>query len=132
MRPPDRVHSGSPFESSVGFCRALRQGDRVLVSGTAPIEDDGSCAPDAAGQMRRCLEIITAALRRLGATPRDVVRTRVYLTDAEDAAEVGRVHGELLGTVRPVSTMVVVAALLDPRWRVEVEAEAFAPDRSGD
>ena len=95
-----------------------------MVSGTAPVWPDGEVDPDVATQMRRCLEIVTDALTALGAGPADVVRTRTYLVDAEDWSEVGRVHGEVFGDVRPASTMVVVAALLDPRWKVEVEADA--------
>ena len=122
-----RVSSGSPYEPRIGFSRAVRVGDRVLVSGTAPIWPDGSCDPDAGAQARRCFEIVAAALRELGAGPEHVVRTRVYLTDPADADAVGRTHGELFGEVRPAATMVVVAALLDPRWKVEVEAEAVVP-----
>ena len=118
------VSSGSPYESTIGFSRALRVGDRVLVSGTAPISPDGSCAPDAGTQTRRCLEIILGALAEAGAGPQHVVRTRTYLIDAGDAEQVARAHGEVFGDVRPASTMVVVAGLLDPRWRVEIEAEA--------
>lgn len=123
---PDRkrVSSGSPFEATIGFSRALRVGDRVIVSGTAPIWPDGSCDPDPAMQMRRCLEIIIAALREAGAEPSDVVRTRVYLVDAADAPAIGAVHGEVFGAIRPASTMIIAGGLLDPRWRVEVEAEA--------
>jgi enamine deaminase RidA (YjgF/YER057c/UK114 family) len=117
--------SGSPFEPTIGFCRALRVGDRVLVSGTAPIWPDGQCDADAGAQARRCFEIITNALRELGADIRDVVRTRMYLTDRADAEAVGRVHGALFGEVRPAATMVVVAGLLDPRWKIEIEAEAI-------
>ncbi len=120
-----RVSSGSPFEATIGFSRAVRVGDRVIVSGTAPIWPDGSCDPDPAMQMRRCLEIITAALREAGAEPGDVVRTRVYLVDGADAAAIGAVHGEIFGTIRPASTMIIAGGLLDPRWRVEVEAEAI-------
>ena len=119
-----RVSSGSPFEATIGFSRAVRAGDRVIVSGTAPIWPDGSCHPDPAMQMRRCLEIITAALHEAGAEPSDVVRTRVYLVDGADAGAIGAVHGEIFGEIRPASTMVVAGGLLDPRWRVEVEAEA--------
>jgi enamine deaminase RidA (YjgF/YER057c/UK114 family) len=119
-----RVSSRSPFEASIGFSRAVRAGSRVLVSGTAPIWPDGSCDPDPAAQAERCFEIILAALAQAGAGAHDVVRTRTYLTSAEDAAAVGAVHGRLFGDVRPASTMVVVAALLDPRWKVEIEAEA--------
>ena len=119
-----RIASGSPFEAAIGFSRAMRIGDRVLVAGTAPVWPDGSCPTDVAVQARRCFEIIEAALREAGATLDDVVRTRVFLTSADDAAAVGAVHGELLGAARPVATMVVVAGLLDPAWKVEVEAEA--------
>lgn len=118
------VRSGSPFEPRIGFSRAVRLGTRVLVSGTAPVWPDGSCDPGAGGQAARCLEIILAALAEAGAGPEHVVRTRTYLTDAADADAVGAEHGRVFGGVRPASTMVVVAGLLDPRWRVEMEAEA--------
>jgi len=124
MNERHRVSSGSPYEPRIGFSRAVRVGDRVLVSGTAPVWPDGSCDPDAGAQARRCFEIVVAALRELGAGPEHVVRTRMFLTDAADADAVGRAHGELFGDVRPAATMVVVAALLDPRWKVEIEAEA--------
>jgi enamine deaminase RidA (YjgF/YER057c/UK114 family) len=120
-----RVTSGSPFEAKIGFCRAVRDGNRILVSGTAPIWPDGSCDPDPERQATRCLEIIGAALSDLGATPADVVRTRMYLTDAADLEAVGRAHGTAFGAARPASTMVVVKALLDERWKVEIEAEAI-------
>ncbi len=95
------------------------------MSGTAPIRPDGSCDPDPAAQARRCLEIILAALAEAGAGPADVVRTRTFLVDVADAGPVGAVHGEVFGEVRPASTMLAVAALLDPRWKVEIEAEAL-------
>jgi enamine deaminase RidA (YjgF/YER057c/UK114 family) len=122
-----RVASGSPYESEVGFSRAVRVGDRVLVSGTAPIWPDGSCDPDPERQARRCLEIIVDALASpgIGARPEHVVRTRIFLVDAGDWEAVGRAHGVVFGAVRPASTMVVIAGLLDPRWRVEIEAEAI-------
>jgi enamine deaminase RidA (YjgF/YER057c/UK114 family) len=119
-----RISSGSPFEATIGFSRAGLVGDRVVVSGTEPNWPDGSCDPDVAAQTRRCLEIIGAALDEAGATFADVVRTRIFLTDVSDADAVGRVHGEVFADIRPVATMVVVAALLDPRWKVEIEAEA--------
>jgi len=119
-----RVRSGSRFEATIGFSRAVRVGDRVLVSGTAPVFPDGSCPDDAALQARRCLAIIATALGEAGATLADVVRTRMYLTDPADADAVGRVHGEVFGRTRPASTMVVIGRLLEPRWRVEIEAEA--------
>jgi enamine deaminase RidA (YjgF/YER057c/UK114 family) len=124
MPDRDRIASGSPFEATIGFSRAVRVGDRIVVSGTAPVWPDGSCPPDAGIQARRCLEIIVAALADAGARPADVVRTRMYLVSADDAAAVGDVHAEWFADVRPAATMVVVAALVDPRWRVEIEAEA--------
>jgi len=119
-----RASSGSPFEDTIGFSRAVKVGSRILVSGTAPIWPDGSCDPDPAAQTRRCLEIIVDALEQLGAGAADVVRTRMFITGAVDADAVGRAHGEIFRDVRPAATMVVVAALLDPRWKVEIEAEA--------
>lgn len=120
----ERVSSGSPFESTIGFSRAIRVGDRVLVAGTAPVCPDGSCDEDAAVQARRCFEIIAEALGVAGAGFDDVVRTRMYITSPDHAGAVGAVHGEIFAGTRPVATMVVVAALLDPRWKVEIEAEA--------
>ena len=99
-------------------------GDRILVSGTAPILPDGTCDPDPEAQARRCLAIIVDALKQLGAEATDVVRTRAYLVDAADWQAVGRVHGEVFGGALPASTMVVVAGFLDPLWKVEIEAEA--------
>jgi enamine deaminase RidA (YjgF/YER057c/UK114 family) len=116
--------SGSPFEASIGFSRAVRVGATVAVSGTAPVWPDGSVDPDPAVQARRCLEIALAALAELGGRPEHVVRTRQYVVSADDAKAVGAVHGEVFGDVRPASTMVVVAALLDPRWKYEVELDA--------
>ena len=109
----------------MGISRALRVGDRVLVSGTAPIWPDGSCDPDPAAQARRCFEIIVAALREAGAAPEHVVRTRMFLTDAAaDGEAIAAAHAEALGETRPVSTIVEVSGFLDPRWKVEIEAEA--------
>lgn len=120
------MRSGSPFEAQFGFCRALRTGDRIFVAGTAPIWPDGSVDPDPAAQARRCFEIVRAALAEVGASVHDVVRTRMFLVDAADAAAVGGVHGEVFAAQAPVATMVVVASLLDPRWRVEIEVDAVA------
>jgi len=124
-----RISSGSPYEPTIGFSRAVRVGDRILVSGTGPIWPDGSCPDDAGIQADRCFEIIEHALSQTGARLGDVVRTRMYLTSVEHAAGVGEAHGRRFGTTRPAATMVVVAALLDPRWKVEIEAEAILPDR---
>jgi enamine deaminase RidA (YjgF/YER057c/UK114 family) len=123
-----RVRSGSPFEPRIVFSRAVRVGDRVLVSGTGPIWPDGSFDPDPGAQARRCLEIIGKALREAGAELADVVRTRIYLLDAGEIEAVGPVHAEFFGAAAPAATAVVVAGLLDPRWRVEIEAEAVVPE----
>jgi enamine deaminase RidA (YjgF/YER057c/UK114 family) len=117
-----RASSGSPFEPTIGFSRAIRIDDRVLVSGTGPVGADDA---DPESQMRRCVEIVEKALDELGATLDDVVRTRTYLVDAKDWEAVGKVHGEAFGSARPAATMVVVKGLLDPRWAVEFEAEAL-------
>ncbi len=125
MTTRTRASSGSPFEASIGFCRAIRVGDRILVSGTAPVEADGCSTPgDAEAQAERCLAIIVAAIEQLGGQAEDVVRTRMFLTDAADAEAVGRAHGRWFGDVRPAATMVAGAVLLRPEWRVEIEAEA--------
>lgn len=127
MSERQRISSGSPFEATIGFSRAVRVGDRVLVSGTGPVWPDGRCPHDAGVQARRCFEIIAGALDEAGATLSDVVRTRMYLTSAADADAVSAVHGELFGAVRPAATMVIVAGLLVAAWRVEIEAEAVLP-----
>ena len=126
-----RVRSGSPYETPIGFSRAVRVGDRVVVSGTAPVLPDGGCPEGAEAQADRCWEIVVAALAEVGARPEHVVRTRTYLVDAADWEATGRAHGRVFADVRPASTMVVVAGLLDPRWRVEVEAEAVLDDVAG-
>jgi enamine deaminase RidA (YjgF/YER057c/UK114 family) len=120
-----RVGSGSPFEPKIGFSRAVRVGEHVYVSGTGPIWDDGSFEDEAGAQARRCFEIIVAALEGLGAMAEDVVRTRIYLTDAKDIDAVGPVHAEFFGDAPPAATAVVVVGFLDPRWKVEIEADAF-------
>jgi enamine deaminase RidA (YjgF/YER057c/UK114 family) len=126
----DRRHarSGSPYEETIGFSRAVRVGATVSVSGTAPVWPDGHVDPDPAVQARRCWEIVVAALSELGAGVEDVVRTRQYVVRADVADAVGAVHGEVFRDVRPASTMVAVAGLLDPRWVVEVEADAVVSD----
>ncbi len=128
-RQPQRVSSGSPFEATIGFSRAVRTGSRVLVSGTGPVWPDGSCADDAATQAQRCFEIISEALTAAGADLADVVRTRMFLTDRAVANEVSAIHGQLFADHRPAATMVVVAGLLDPRCKFEIEAEADMGDR---
>ena len=124
-----RTSGCSPYEAAFGFSRALRVGDRILVSGTAPVEPDGSSTPgDAAAQARRCFAIILGAIGELGGGPADVVRTRMYIIDPADADAVGAVHGEIFGDIRPAATMVVISALLRPEWRIEIEAEALVGD----
>ena len=126
--PRRLIGSGSPFEPVIGFSRAVVEGHHVVVAGTAPIMPDGGDPPaDAFGQARRVLEIILAALAEAGAGPEHVVRTRTYLTDVADWEAAGRAHGEVFAEFRPASTMVVVSGFLDPRWRVEMEADAILP-----
>jgi enamine deaminase RidA (YjgF/YER057c/UK114 family) len=120
-----QINSGSPFEPEVGFSRAVRVGDRVLVSGTAPVWSDGSCDADPEAQAERCLEIVVDALREAGAGPEHVVRTRMFIVDPDDQGAVARAHHAVFADIRPAATMVVVAGLLDPRWKVEIEAEAL-------
>jgi enamine deaminase RidA (YjgF/YER057c/UK114 family) len=127
LRPVERhsVPAVSPQAAVVGYSRAVRTGELVFVAGTAPVMPEGAePPPDAYGQARRCLEIIAGALADVGASPRHVVRTRIYVTRPEIWEEVGRAHGELFADVRPATSMVVVAGLLDPRWLVEIEADA--------
>jgi enamine deaminase RidA (YjgF/YER057c/UK114 family) len=120
------ISSGSPYEPVIGFSRAVVVGHHVSVSGTAPIMPDGGEPPaDAEGQMKRVIEIILAALAEAGATAEHVVRTRTYLTRADDWEQVGRVHGEVFGHVRPANTIVVVSGFVDPRWLIEMEADAI-------
>lgn len=119
-----RASSASPYEATVGFSRAVRYGDHIVVSGTAPVRPDGEVSEDPAEQARRCWEIVLAAVTELGGRVEDIVRTRQFITDVAVCDAVSAVHGEIFGQIRPASTMVVVAGLLDPRWVVEVEADA--------
>ncbi|WP_341253973.1 RidA family protein [Euzebya pacifica] len=119
------VAGSSPYEAPIGFSRAVRVDDVVEVAGTAPVWPDGSCPEDAEVQADRAFELALDALRRAGGTPVDVVRTRMYLTDAAEWEAVGRAHGRRFASIKPAATMVVVAALLDPRWKVEVEVQAI-------
>ena len=117
----------SPYEPVVGYSRAVVAGGEVHVSGTAPIPREGDPPESAYEQARLCLEIIGGALSEAGAGFADVVRTRMYLTDPGDWENVARAHGEVFSEIRPASTAVVVKELLDPRWRIEIEAEAVLP-----
>ncbi len=122
-----RVFTGAPWEKKVGYCRAIRAGSHVYVSGTAPVNPDGTThAPgDAYAQMKRCLEIACGALRELGAGPEHVVRTRMFVTDVKRWPEIGRAHGEVFGDAPPATSMVEVRALIDPAMIVEVEIDAI-------
>jgi enamine deaminase RidA (YjgF/YER057c/UK114 family) len=124
-----RVFTGAPWEKKVGYCRAVRAGSQVFVSGTAPVGPDGSTfAPgDAYAQAKRCFEIAAAALRDLGAGPEHVVRTRMYVTDIARWAEYGRAHAEAFGASPPATSMVEVSKLIDPAMLIEVEVDAVAP-----
>jgi enamine deaminase RidA (YjgF/YER057c/UK114 family) len=121
------ISGGSPFEPIIGFSRAVRVANTVHVAGTGPVGADNE---DAAGQTRRIFAIAEEALADAGASLKDVVRTRMYLTHVEDWEAVGHVHGEFFGDIRPAATMVVVAALLNPAWRVEIEMDAVVQDSS--
>ena len=120
-----RTTSDSPFEEQFGFCRAIREGNRIIVAGTGPIEDDGETTPGGASeQADRCCALIVKAIEDLGGSARDVVRTRMFLTDIDQQAEVGEVHARYFGEAKPAATMVGVATLCRPEWIVEIEAEA--------
>ncbi|QLD89759.1 RidA family protein [Natronomonas salina] len=121
-----RVTTGTEWEPHVGYSRAVRVGDRILVSGTTATDDDGNpVAPgDPEAQTRRALDIVVDAIEEAGGAREDVVRTRMYVTDADDWEAVGEVHGEFFGDVRPAATLVEVSSLVEPEYVVEVEAEA--------
>jgi len=124
------IPSGSPFEASIGFSRAVRVGDTVEIAGTAPIGDSGNCfAPgDVYLQTQRCLAIIAQALNDAGADVRHVVRTRIMLTDMTRWRDAARAHGEVFGEIRPGCTFVGVSGFIDPEWLVEIEASAIIND----
>ncbi|MBX7483419.1 RidA family protein [Qipengyuania qiaonensis] len=118
--------TGSPFEAQFGFARAVRDGRRIVVAGTGPVEDDGSSTQgDAAAQAERCFVLMLRAIEELGGTAEDVVRTRMLLTDPADQEAVGAVHARFFGKARPAATMAGVAWLCRPEWKVEIEAEAL-------
>ncbi len=123
------VSSGAPWEAQVGYCRAVRTGPHVSVSGTAPVGPDGRVVGvgDPYRQAQRCIEIIAEALAQAGAGLEHVVRTRMFVTDIGQWEAIGRAHGEAFGEIRPASSMVGVAALIDPDMLVEIEADAFVP-----
>ncbi len=120
-----KISGSSPFEPIIGYSRAVRVGNAVHLSGTGPVGADDL---NAEGQTRRVFAIAADALAKAGASLGDVVRTRMYLTEVEDWEAVGRVHGEFFSRVRPAATMVVVAKLLNPAWRIEIEMDAVIPE----
>jgi len=122
----ERVFTGAPWESQVGYCRAIRAGNQIYVTGTAPVGDDGCVdAPgDAYAQSRRCLEIIAESLERLGVSLSDVVRTRLFVTDIPRWKEYGKAHHEVFRDAPPATTMVEVKALIDPAMLIEIEVDA--------
>lgn len=125
MSTRQRTTSGSPYEAQFGFCRAVREGNRIIVAGTGPVEPDGSTTPGgAAEQAERCCKLIVAAIEDLGGTAGDVVRTRMLLTDFDDQDAVGAVHAQYFGEAKPAATMAGVAWLCRREWKVEIEAEA--------
>ena len=122
----ERVQTGAPWESVVGYCRAIRTGNQIFVSGTAPVAPDGSTfAPgDAYAQAAKCLEIALGALARLGGDVSHVVRTRMFVTDISRWEEYGRAHGEVFRDHPPATSMVEVRALIDPQMLIEIELDA--------
>lgn len=120
--------SGSAWEAKIGYSRAVRVRDAIHVTGTVGVEADGGYAPSLEAQTRRAFEIILAALEALGGKAADVVRTRIYLVDISKWQEVGAVHGELFGEIRPALTMVQVSGLIDAEAQVEIEVEAVVHD----
>ena len=121
-----RTTSGSPYEERFGFCRAVREGERIIVAGTGPIDPDGTTTPGgAAAQAARCCELIIAAIEDLGGSAKDVVRTRMFLTDFSDQDAVGAVHARYFADAKPAATMAGVAWLCGEDWKVEIEAEAL-------
>lgn len=124
-----QISSGSPLEPRIGFSRAVRVGEFVAISGTAPIATDGSVAArgDVYGQTKRCLEIIGQAISDAGLAIHDVIRTRVMLTDISRWEEAARAHGEVFSAIKPACTFVEVKGFINPEWLVEVEADCVAP-----
>lgn len=125
MMPRQRIAPLSPFEEEAGFTRALRDGDRILVSGTVGIEEDGSIGASAETQADRCFALILSCIGQLGGRAEDIVRVRMFVTDMADADAVSASFARHCKVARPTATLVAVAALYDPRWKVEIEAEAI-------
>ncbi|MBK5912503.1 hypothetical protein CCR85_13500 [Rhodothalassium salexigens] len=127
QQTPRTASSGSPYETIIGFSRAIRRGPHIWLAGTGPLAPQGNtaCPGDGYGQARRCLTILVEALHAHDARAEDVVRTRLLVTDMTRWEEIARAHGEVFGRIRPAATLVGVAALARPDWLVEIEAEAF-------
>ena len=125
MSERTNIPGTSPYEPVIGFSRAVRVGRHVMVSGTGPVGCDDA---DAAAQTDQCLTLIAGVLKEAGTSFEHVVRTRMYLTSVEDWEPVARIHGKFFSLIRPAATMVVVAALLDPRWKIEIEVDALLPE----
>lgn len=125
-----RTYSGAPWEETIGYCRALRAGNQIFVTGTAPVADDGTTyAPgDGYAQARRCYEIIEKALKDLDADLSCVVRAKMYVTDISRWEEYARAHAEVLGEQRPALTMVEVSRLMEPDMLIEIEIDAVCPE----
>lgn len=122
--PRQLISSGSPFEGEIGFSRAVRVGNRIEVSGTAPIRDGQVAGTDAYEQTKAALEIIIKAVEQAGGQASDIVRTRIFLTDMSLWKDAARAHGELFGDIRPASSFLGTSALINPEWLVEIEASA--------
>ncbi len=124
MTERQNIPGTSPYEPIIGFSRAVRVGSHVMVSGTGPVGSDECSVAEQADQ---CLTLIAAILKEAGTSFEHIVRTRVYLTNRNDWEAVARVHGKFFSFIRPAATMVIVAGLIDPRWKVEIEVDALIP-----
>jgi len=129
MSERTNIPGTSPYEPIIGFSRAVKVGSHVMVSGTGPVGADDLSAAE---QTDQCLTIIAGVLKEAGTSFEHVVRTRMYLTDREDWEAVARVHGKFFSIIRPAATMVIVAGLIDPRWKVEIEVDALITDQTAE
>lgn len=121
------ISSGSYLEPIIGFSRLVKTGNHIVIGGTAPIGADGKCVGvgDIAAQTLRCFEIVEASLAQVGASFEDVIRTRIILTNIADWEKAAKIHGQIFGEIRPVTTVVAVTGFVDPDWLIEVEIDAF-------
>ena len=123
--PRQNISSGSKYEPTIGFSRAVKIGNVIAVSGTAPMKDGQTVGPgDAYLQTKRCIEIASESLAKAGASLKDVIRTRIFLTDIKVWEQAAKAHGEAFGEIRPACTFVQCAGLIDPAWIVEMEFDA--------